>query len=173
MKRFQWRLQRVLDIKAGEEELRQAEFVELTGRLTRIRSEWLVQKQLLQEALAGLCDVPPQERFVQQALFLKYSGGHDRKLKQLEAQIRQLETLQREKLAELMKLKRFKEGLEKLRERAKTEFLEAQERIEQKELDDMATLRYAMPAEEHVLCEAQHTAPEPSLTSFTSMEDDQ
>ena len=41
-----------------------------------------------------------------------------------------------------MKLRRFKEALERLREQAKRKFFEEQEKLEQKQLDEAATLSF-------------------------------
>ena len=62
----------------------------------------------------------------------------------------ELETKQKEKIAEVLKIRRFKEALERLREQAKKKFIEEQEKLEQKQLDEMATLSFAreMPTAE-------------------------
>ncbi len=54
-----------------------------------------------------------------------------------------LESQQREKIAELLKVRRFKEGLERLRTEAKIQFIKEQEKLEQKELDEIATVSFA------------------------------
>ena len=61
----------------------------------------------------------------------------------LTVQVNQLEIEHKEKIAEVLKLRRFKEGLEKLREQAKMEFIQEQEKLDQRELDEMATVRFA------------------------------
>ena len=47
------------------------------------------------------------------------------------------------KIAEALRLRRFKEGLERLREEAKRRFIEEQERLEQKESDEGAIISFA------------------------------
>jgi len=143
MRRFVWRLQRVLDIKAKEEEIKKAELLKVTEKLTQKRTELLIQKRTLNEIIAGLAETEPRKRLAEQELFLKNSITTDDLIKQLKRQISQLETEQKEKIAEVLKLRRFKEGLEKLREQAKMEFIKEQEKLDQKELDEMATVRFA------------------------------
>jgi flagellar FliJ protein len=143
MKRFVWRLQRVLDIKTKEEEIKKAELIRLTEKLTQKRTELLIQKRILNEIIAGLAETAPQKRLAEQELFLKNSTTTDDFIKQLKEQVSRLESEQKEKIAEVLKLRQFKEGLEKLRERAKTEFIKEQEKLDQKELDEMATVRFA------------------------------
>ena len=146
MKRFAWRLQRVLDIKRNEEQIKKAELLRLTEKLTHKRTEMLIQKRILNEMIAALAEMEPHKRLPEQELFLKHSTTTDDLIRQLEEQISQLEAEQREKIAEVLKLRRYKKGLEKLREQAKTEFIKEQEKLEQKELDEMATIRFAIEA---------------------------
>lgn len=143
MRRFVWRLQRVLDIKAKEEEIKKAELLKLTEKLTQKRTELLVQKGILNEIIARLADTEPQKRLAEQELFLKNCVATDNLVKQLKEQVKQLEIEQKEMVAEVLKLRRFKEALERLREQAKMEFIREQEKLDQKELDEMATVRFA------------------------------
>lgn len=142
MKRFVWRLQRILDIKTKAEQIKKAELLALTGRLTRTRSELLMQKALLKEIISGIAEKQPQKRLSEQEFFLKYSVTADELIKRLEGKISELEAQQREKIAEVLKIKRFREGLEKLRAQAKANFIAEQEKLEQKELDEMAAIGF-------------------------------
>lgn len=63
-------------------------------------------------------------------------------IKKLKDKVSELESQQREKIAELLKVKRFKEGLERLRAEAKIQFIKEQEKLEQKELDEGATVSF-------------------------------
>lgn len=143
MRRFVWRLQRVLDIKAKEEEIKKAELLRLTEKLTQKRAELLIQKRILNEIIAGLAEAEPQKRLAEQELFLKNSTTTDDFIRRLEGQASQLEAEQKDKIAEVLKLRRFKKGLERLREQAKMEFIKEQEKLDQRELDEMAIVRFA------------------------------
>lgn len=143
MRRFVWRLQRVLEIKANEEQIKKTELLKLTEKLTHKRSELLIQKRILNEMIAALAEMEPHKRLIAQELFLKHSTTADDLIRQLEEQISQLEIEQSEKIAEVLKLRRFRKGLEKLREQAKMEFIREQEKLEQKELDETAAIRFA------------------------------
>ena len=142
MRRFVWRLQRILDIKAKAEQIKKAELLALTERLTRTRSELLAQKALLKEIISGITGKQPRRRLGEQEFFLKHSVTADEVIKKLEGQISQLEAQQREKIADVLELKRFREGLEKLRAQAKANFIAEQEKLEQKELDEMAAIGF-------------------------------
>jgi len=142
MKRFVWRLQRVLDIKEKEEQVKTAELLVLTEHLARTRSELLVQQRILKDILDNIAGQPGGGRLCQQELFLKYCATTDERIKALKNKADEIERQQREKIAELLKVRRFKEGLERLREEAKRRFIQEQERIEQKQLDEAATIGF-------------------------------
>ncbi|KPL25229.1 MAG: hypothetical protein AMJ75_01455 [Phycisphaerae bacterium SM1_79] len=142
MKRFVWRLQRVLDIKTKKEQKVRAELLELTETLAETRGVLLMQQNILNNIIAGLAGENPKTRLSKQEFFLKYSGTSDERIEKLKEKISVLESQQKEKIAELSEVRRFKEGLEKLRDEAKTQFIKEQEKLEQKELDEIATVSF-------------------------------
>jgi len=142
MKRFVWRLQRVLDIKKKEEQKTRAELFELTERLAQTRGKLLTQQKMLESIIEGLTERNPKRRLGEQEFFLRYSTASDERIKKLKENVNELESRQREKIAEVLKVRRFKEGLEKLRIEAKIQFIKEQEKLEQKELDEGATISF-------------------------------
>jgi flagellar biosynthesis chaperone FliJ len=142
MKRFVWRLQRVLEIKKKEEQKTRAELLELTERLAQARGELHVRKKMLESIIEGLTEENPKTRLAEQEFFLKHSTASIEQIRKLEDKVYQLESQQREKIVEVLKVRRFKEGLEKLRAEAKMEFIRQQEKLEQKELDEGATISF-------------------------------
>jgi len=142
MKRFVWRLQRVLDIKKKEEQKTRAELLELTEKIAKRRGELIMQRKIVEDIIAGLTSENPKKRLGKQEFFLRYSATSDEQIKKLKDKISKLESQQREKIAEVLKVRRFKEGLEKLRAEAKIQFIKEQEKLEQKELDEGATVSF-------------------------------
>jgi len=142
MKRFVWRLQRVLEIKKKEEQKVRAELYELTEKLAQTRGELFRWQKMLENIIAGLTEENPKKRLGEQEFFLRYSATNDEQIRKLEDKKNGLESQQREKIAEVLKVKRFKEGLEKLRVEAKVQFIKEQEKLEQKELDEGATISF-------------------------------
>ena len=142
MRRFKWRLQRVLDIRQKQEQLKRAELLEITERLSQTHGELFMQKRIVENLLDELSQEHPQNRMSRQALFMTYSITNDVKIKKLEAQIETLKTQQKEKIDEILAVKRLNEGFERLRSRAETEFKKEQEKHEHKELDEMTTSRF-------------------------------
>ncbi len=143
MKRFVWRLQRILEIETKKEQKMRSELLELTEKLAETRGVLLTQQMILKEIMAGLAGENPKKRLGRQEFFLKFSGTSDERIEKLKEKMNALESQQREKIAELLKVRRFKEGLEKLRAEAKTQFIKEQEKLEQKELDEMASVSFA------------------------------
>jgi flagellar biosynthesis chaperone FliJ len=143
MKRFVWRLHRILEIETKKEQKMRSELLELTEKLAETRGVLLTQQVILKEIMAGLAGENPKKRLGRQEFFLKFSGTSDEQIEKLKEKMSALESQQREKIAELLKVRRFKEGLERLRAEAKTQFIKEQEKLEQKELDEMASVSFA------------------------------
>ncbi len=143
MKRFVWRLQRVLEIKTKEEQTKKAELLKLTEKLTQARGELLRQKRILEDIIQRLTDIHPGKRLGKQEFFLRCSLTNDRLIEKLKGKLSKLESQQRKKIVEVLKIRQLKEGLEKLRAEAKARFIKSEEKLEQKESDEAATMRFA------------------------------
>ncbi|MHC4912180.1 MAG: hypothetical protein ACYTE5_04140 [Planctomycetota bacterium] len=143
MKRFVWRLQRVLDIKTKEEQTKKTELLKVTEELAQTRGELLMQKRVLENIISDITGKHPQKRLGRQEFFLKCSTINDKLIKKLNNKAAELESDQMKKIAEVISINRFKEGLEKLRAEAKRRFTSQQEKLEQKDLDETATIGFA------------------------------
>lgn len=149
MKRFVWRLQKVLEVKAKEEQARQMELFRLTESLAEKRSELLMCERVLQDLMMDIKKNPSSERLGAQEFFLKHAAANDERIAALRNEIAELETRQREKAAEVLAARRFKEGLERLRAEAKMQFIREQEKLEQKEMDERTTAAFARGREQY------------------------
>ncbi len=143
MKRFVWRLQRVLEIKTREEEKKRGELLDVTEKLAQTRAELITQQRILEDIISDMSGESPKQRLSRQEFFLRYSVTSDELIRMLKKGVNDLEAQQRKKIAEVLKVKRFKEGLEKLRAKARMRFIQEQEKLEQKELDEIATISFA------------------------------
>lgn len=148
MRRFVWRLQRVLDVKTKEEQIKRTELFRLTEQLAAKRGELLMRQRILQDLLAEIQQDPSADRFNAQEFVLQRAAVDDEQIHKLREEIAALEARHKEKTAEMLAVRRFKEGLERLRERAKEEYIREQERLEQNELDENTTIAFARN-EEH------------------------
>lgn len=143
MKRFAWRLQRVLDIKTKEEQTKKTELLKITEKLAQARGKLLMQNRVLENIISDITGKNPQKRLPEQEFFLKCSVINDQLIKTLKNSVTELESRQMKKILELLSVKRFKEGLEKLRAEAKRRFINHHEKLEQKDLDETATVGFA------------------------------
>ncbi len=81
-------------------------------------------------------------RLAEQEFFLSYSSATNEQIKKLKEIICRLEPQQKEKIAEVLKIRRFREGLEKMRDDAKIIFIKEQEKLDQKAIDEGATVQF-------------------------------
>lgn len=142
MRQFVWRLQKVLDIKEKEEQVKRTELFELTQKLAETQGRLLDKRRILRDIILEVAGIKPEKRLVKQEFLLKYSAATDEQIKNLENEVRELQSSQKKKVAEVLKAKKFKEGLEKLRHEAKRRFITQQEKLEQKELDEGTTISF-------------------------------
>lgn len=142
MRRFVWRLQRVLDIRVKQEDLKRTELLRITEKLLLKRTELLAQERILAELLAEIASLHPKNRIREQEFFLKCSTTNNELIKKLKEKIRGLELEQRKKIEEILEIRKAKQVLEKLRAKAEQEYRKEQERLEQKEIDESATVSF-------------------------------
>jgi flagellar biosynthesis chaperone FliJ len=142
MKRFVWRLQKVLDVKSKQEQLKRNELFRIAEQLAAQRGELLLRRRLLQDLAAEIQEDGSPARWNTQEFFLRHAAADDEWIRRLQAEIATLEIRHQEKTAEVLALRRFKERLEKLRERAREEYLRAQEKCEQKDSDERTTVGF-------------------------------
>jgi flagellar biosynthesis chaperone FliJ len=93
--------------------------------------------------MADITRGPSSQRWSAQEFFFRHTAVDDAEIRKLHAEIAELEIRQKQKMAEVLAARRFTEGLERLRARAKGQFLREQEKLEQKELDEKTTISFA------------------------------
>jgi flagellar FliJ protein len=143
MKRFVWRLQRVLEIRAKEEQTKRAELIKIMEKLAETRGQLLAQQRILSNMISCVARQAPRKRLSEQEFFLKYSLASEEQIRMLKNRASELESQQRQAMMKLLELKKSKEGLERLRAEAKRRFIEEQEKVEQKELNEIAGISFA------------------------------
>src|SRR5512136_452674 len=102
MKRFVWRLQRVLDVRVKQEQVKRTELFRVTQELAEKRTELLLRQQMLKEALAAVGVENSARRIEEQQMVLRYAATNDEQIRQVKEGIAGLEARQKEKLAELL-----------------------------------------------------------------------
>ena len=154
MKRFVWRLQRLLDLKTKQVELLRAELMALGERIAQIRASILMHKAEIRSRLAELRELPADQRPGKQQIFLQFVHVLDTRIRALEQTASRLDEQRKQKIKELMEVRKNQKSLEKLREKAKEVYHQEQEQAQQKETDETSSTAYArkllMPSLEQI-----------------------
>ncbi|MCX5645670.1 MAG: flagellar FliJ family protein [Phycisphaerae bacterium] len=143
MKRFAWRLQKVLDIKSKQEQLKRNELFRIAEQLAVQRDELLMRRRILQDLVTEIQGQGSLTRLNAQEFFLRHAAADDEQMGRLREEIAALEVRHQKKTAEVLAVRRFKEGLERLREQAKEQYIREQEKMEQKESDERTAIAFA------------------------------
>jgi len=136
-------LQRLLDLKIKEEDLKRDELVAVTEQAAAVRSRILLERAQFRRTLSALRARDGRQRLAEQEVLLQYAHVFDLKMKRLEERLSELEKLRRAKIAEILEIRKFRKGLEKLREKARAEFMRNEQMQEQKAADEHTTIRFA------------------------------
>ena len=96
----------------------------------------------MEDLIRDLSGKDPRQRLVEQEFFLKNSAASNEKIKTLKEKTQELESQQKQKIAEVLKFRMARQGMEKLREEAKEQYIKEQEELEQKELDEEAGILF-------------------------------
>ena len=143
MKRFEWRLQRVLDLKEKTEKVKKAELLQLTEEIAQAKVCLMNEQRKQRELMAAIGQTGSDQRMARQAAFLAFSVYDDERMAAQQQRICQLERVQQEKTQELVELKRAREGLEKLRAEAQESYMAEQDKIAQRQADERTSLAFA------------------------------
>ena len=106
-----------------------------------------MRQKMLKDVIDGLAAVDPKKRLGEQEFFLRHVATSDEQIRKLKGRIGELESQQKEKIAEVLKIRRFTEGLEKMRLDSKRQFIAEQEKLEQNELDEAAIVSFVRKAQ--------------------------
>lgn len=136
MKKFRWRLQRVLDLKIRQEEVLRARIVELMERAAAVRGRIMMLQAMLRSGLMEIRSLPSAEQIDAQRRFLEYVPYRHGQIAVLREQLSRLEQERKQQMEEMSRLRKFRKGLEQLRGRAVEEYLRESGREEQKLLDE-------------------------------------
>ena len=143
MKRFTWRLQRVLDITERREQVVRGELFALAGAITRVRQEIIRRQVLLRTVLEALAKKSLAERLAQQILFLRQSVTAASEIDGLKVELAGLEAERSEKTALFMRLRGQRQTLERLRAEARERHLREEDKREQAQFDETAHIAFA------------------------------
>jgi flagellar export protein FliJ len=131
VKKFVWRLQRLLDIKIKQEKALRVELVAVTEQAVAVKSQILLKKAALRQKLEDLGNLESSQRLAQQQFFFKFVHVLDTQIRHLKQALKELEEIRKKKIKEIMEIRRSRKSLEKVREKAKAKYAIEQKRLEQ------------------------------------------
>ena len=143
MKRFNWPLQRLLDVTTQRERTLRSELFVLLQRITHLHQEIIRRKAVLRSVLADLSEQSIEARIAQQHLFMRWSGSVTREIQLLKSQAKDLGASRAETMTRLAKARKSKETLRRLRADAEQEHVRAELRQEQKRFDEVAQTAFS------------------------------
>lgn len=146
MKKFVWKLQQLLTVKEKQETALQNELVALTEQMMVLRGRIMALQMRLRAHQREIQALPQEQRIAAQALYLQHAPVADAVLRQLEEQRRALEQRRRQKLDDYLQVRKFRKGLERLREKARQQYEYELHLEEQKQLDDFTHTNWNRPA---------------------------
>ena len=118
MKKFIWPLQRLLDIKVKQEDFARIELVTITEQIVIIRGQIMMQKMVLRNLFSELN-------------------------KTLHQNLEQAEQKRKNKIEEVVALRKLRKSLDQLRAKALIRYREEINQAEQKQLDESITTTFA------------------------------
>ncbi|MBN2512619.1 MAG: flagellar FliJ family protein [Sedimentisphaerales bacterium] len=143
MKRFVWRLQRLLDLKVRQHEMLRAELASLSEQAATVRAQILMLKAQIRGRLSEMRTLSADQRLEKQQMFLQFAHVLDIRMKALSDKLALLEQQRKEKIVQLLAIRKERKSLEKLRARAMEEYRKEQNRQEQIITDEAGCTTYA------------------------------
>lgn len=143
MKRFRWRLQKLLDVTAQREQAARVELAALTQEILQRRREIEQRMQAIQAMLERIAHESIENRILRQECFMEYSSVAKKHIAMQENEIQEFEQKRNDKIEEVMRIRASRETLEKMREEAHREHMREQSVAEQKLLDENAQIAFA------------------------------
>jgi len=143
MKKFTWPLQRLLDVTAQRETAARAAVFALAHAMVVLRGNIAMLVSRRRAVLDELAGGDLQQRMARQEFIMAAADTLTGQAKAADTELAQLATRRKAKMAELMQLRARRKLLETLRERALTQWRLEQNRQEQTQLDESASIAFA------------------------------
>ena len=149
MKRFRWRLQRVLDIKTQHERALRNELFTLAQVIAGVREEILERRTMLRTLLAELGRRRLDDRLPEQAVFMEFSAFEERQIDRLRARLKELEAQRAQKQEQFLAIRSTCKTLKRLRAEAREQYMREVGKREQMAFDESAHIAFARKPSPH------------------------
>ena len=143
MKRFKWRLQKVLDVTMHTEEVLRSDLLAVSRRMAGLSQEISARRAMIAALLEELAQLCLQDRVARHELVMAGSQRKQAEIRQFADQLARCRRERMKKTEQLLKTRASRETLERLREEARVRYARAQALIEQKQFDESAQVAHA------------------------------
>ncbi len=142
MKRFDWSLQRYLDVVSQREAALRAKVLAEARNALCVRRKIKRRHEALDATLRGLSAEPVESRLPRQQIAAECFGAERRAMLALGKELVQIEALHKELIARLKDIRARRKTLEKLREEALAEYVRHVSMVEQKQHDEISQMAF-------------------------------
>lgn len=136
---FRWPLQRLLDVTEQRQRAAEARLAELAAEMDRARHHMAEIHRRLGEQLADLSRRDLAERIDRQEVFMAFADVQQGRIAELESRLAELAARREEKMEEYMQIRSARKTLRRLRQGAWERYRRGEDRMEQKQLDEVAS----------------------------------
>ncbi|MCK4625570.1 MAG: hypothetical protein KAV00_09695 [Phycisphaerae bacterium] len=143
MKRFQWPLQRLLDVTIQQELAARAKLFALSRKIADVHRKIFHHQASLRIALAELSNQNLEKRLPEQQVFMQCSEAEEKRLDKLRENLRILKKQRADQIDIFTKTKSSRETLERLREESLQRHERETIKEQQKQLDENAQTAFA------------------------------
>jgi flagellar export protein FliJ len=143
MKKFTWRLQRLLDVRQKQEDALRAELIGLVEQSAALRGRILMEKAMLRSRLSELRQTASESRLRRQQDFMACVSVVDARIASLQSDLNKLEQKRKEKTEAIMAVRKFRKSLERLKAQALNDYDRALNSEEQKNQDERSNAAFA------------------------------
>jgi flagellar biosynthesis chaperone FliJ len=143
MKRFQWPLQRLLDVTIQRELAARAKLFALSRKIADVHREIFHHQASLRIALAELSNQNLEKRLPEQQVFMQCSEAEEERLDKLRENLRILKKQRSDQIDIFTKTKSSRETLERLREESLQRHERETIKEQQKQMDENAQTAFA------------------------------
>lgn len=140
--RFEWTLQKVLDVTEARVKGVKAELFTNAAQIARCQQDQAHRRDRITQLVAGLRSMAVQERMERHRQLAPYLAAEEQRIAQLAWQEIELQQQREQIVQQLADLQGRAENLQRLRQEALDEFRRMEELREQQELDDLFQVSY-------------------------------
>ena len=138
MKRFQWPLQRLLDVTIQREKAQQAELLAVTRQIAATSQKLMLHRADIRMLLAELAGLSLADRMARHGQYMAGVAVHEGQIARREAELTALAADRDAKSRLLIQMRKKRENLERLRSDAWREHSREVQKAEQLQFDDNA-----------------------------------